>query len=1273
MADGFDLNQSGIAYLPVAEGQTGPTILEGADLTAPVRSNFATDSEWQVAVDAFLAAVAARAGAIQAELNRAATLQQTTRYRSIERLVAEALKELRIAKIDLGTEVPVSGEAGSAYVDLSQPGDAANPIIYGGDGPEESLTLFEAMMLPLQNSINALVIQQVTQSELDTVEGAALKTVDFDSTFDLRLANVTLDGSRIVGDIPAESIPSSVKSPPIIPLDGNGDPGALTDLSQEQIDRIGEGSAVIVSTGETYYYKGSGSKTLVDSYVVGADTTPSWSQISNKPVFSALATSSDAANLTGQAPSGVIPDLAISKITSLQSTLDLKQDAASAFDGSAANLTGTLSAARIADGSLGIVKISGLQSALDGKADQATTLAGYGIVNAVATDSDSDIDDQHWRFSSTNAAANGAFNTLRLRRSRSGGDVSTNDVTPPLKFDFFHTGAYTEEGQIYARWNGSGADLQFDGFASAKFSTNPEIIGTAPQLKFEETNTNTFMRSVLTGGIGFLQIGANGSGDAASSGELRISGMYGANISSVALRRAGAYREVVTENEVSLSKTYADIRALSPADGDSVFLLDWGGDTFIFDSSDQSAMVALDEMTVGEGDGRVFIAPTSDKTGASGAWVRKAWLAKEEVQFWWWMPDTTGTTDVTTKATKFVTMALNITSFTFDGITMEIGAGNFGPGAFRVDDIISYAPTRDVVGAIRGEGEHATHIICDAANSNGGLRINQRAAGAKGGKLFVHGLQIMTKSTTGGGVGLDLSDRSGGTGNGTFWTLSNVTVRGWDINASYFDVCADMSGNGRAKLMESSFIGPLDPGMAVNDYSDNDTRFSPTTLLNVSGGYDVQCHNCIFQGGKIGVKYWQGATRDENGNFEGFGLVNAQIQYQSTGTPRLYFDTSYYDYAPHGFQVGDTVRVSVADRYQYHSATVTEVFGTSIVVDIPLVTGGTIDTKNERMYVVKQQASGEGLAFFNCVFNHNQVGISALFAGQEASGLMLGWNHFNCVRRGVELDGGQQIRIQWGLPYNNHYPDPNDFAGGATDQAYLDAVAEQTDKYIDFDLRNVRQVVMRAPEARATEHPSRTLMRVRNGPNINDPTSFDIETPKIWGSFEKVFDFSELGTSGSKAVGIRIIDPDCSGLASGDVLAHFGPHCEQARVTGHTLPAGVTITDETTDGALIVSEADMKQLQTIRFEVDINTTITAGGTYNTVVANKIPHSRYLIQAGPVTDAVGDSEVLVAEGVVWSATPHNDDDVRLNINNGFGSSRTIDSKWAFICTPFATNA
>ena len=95
----------------------------------------------------------------------------------------------------------------------------------------------------------------------------------------------------------------------------------------------------------------------------------------------------------------------------------------------------------------------------------------------------------------------------------------------------------------------------------------------------------------------------------------------------------------LSDSGASIIRTLADLQSTSnPQDGDVVQLHGRtaggaGGGQFRFRTGDYSTQVAADEVTTGEGDGGVYIAPGSDKTGASGAWQREeggAYLAS-----WW--------------------------------------------------------------------------------------------------------------------------------------------------------------------------------------------------------------------------------------------------------------------------------------------------------------------------------------------------------------------------------------------------------------------------------------------------------------------------------------------------------------------------------------------------------------------------------------------------------------------------------------------------------------
>lgn len=90
-------------------------------------------------------------------------------------------------------------------------------------------------------------------------------------------------------------------------------------------------------------------------------------------------------------------------------------------------------------------------------------------------------------------------------------------------------------------------------------------------------------------------------------------------------------RTVIENSLIQEASTISDLQSRTLSDyqtGDILYLRgrnsqdDGGQGLFILNKSDLSTEVAGDEVTPGEGDGGIYIAPTGDKTGASGAWVR---------------------------------------------------------------------------------------------------------------------------------------------------------------------------------------------------------------------------------------------------------------------------------------------------------------------------------------------------------------------------------------------------------------------------------------------------------------------------------------------------------------------------------------------------------------------------------------------------------------------------------------------------------------------------
>jgi hypothetical protein len=142
----------------------------------------------------------------------------------------------------------------------------------------------------------------------------------------------------------------------------------------------------------------------------------------------------------------------------------------------------------------------------------------------------------------------------------------------------------------------------------------------------------------------------------------------------------------------------ARLRAFSGmAQGDMVRLAgrdvtaDGGEGLFYFDASDHSSsgtgLVPNDEVTSGEGDGGVYVAPSYDKTGASGAFVRKYDLIRN---LRWYTGDPTG---------KDVTLAMEAVTRTPGEVIAPIGRYRFR--TVSVSKSVHFVGTNNQVGFVQ--------------------------------------------------------------------------------------------------------------------------------------------------------------------------------------------------------------------------------------------------------------------------------------------------------------------------------------------------------------------------------------------------------------------------------------------------------------------------------------------------------------------------------------------------------------------------------------------
>lgn len=235
---------------------------------------------------------------------------------------------------------------------------------------------------------------------------------------------------------------------------------------------------------------------------------------------------------------------------------------------------------------------------------------------------------------------------------------------------------------------------------------------------------------------------------------------------------------------------------------------------FAWVPGNQSAYVTAD---VGQG---LFVAPASDTSGASGAWIRRGFDVLNPFMFGA-LGD--GTTDDATAMSRAINMAL------------FFNAGLFiPPGAFRLASQVVAAPGATQNFALWGEGRTSRILV---ANSTGGLRFN---LGSRP-HVKVSKLSIEPAVTGGGGSGTGLwleGPYSGGSDKVMAW-IDDVGFVPADQNNSdgWFHVSAlRVEGCKRPRIENVVYI----PGALVPAGS------KATALLDTSGSYQVSVDNCRF-------------------------------------------------------------------------------------------------------------------------------------------------------------------------------------------------------------------------------------------------------------------------------------------------------------------------------------------------------------------------------------------------------------------------------------------
>jgi len=288
-----------------------------------------------------------------------------------------------------------------------------------------------------------------------------------------------------------------------------------------------------------------------------------------------------------------------------------------------------------------------------------------------------------------------------------------------------------------------------------------------------------------------------------------------------------------------------------PVSGQSATLTESGREgTFVFDSANHSAHVTADP---NQG---LYVAPSSDPTGASGAWVRKFSGAAEST---WWGVSTAGTAAANTAAFNAALATLNalkvigIGGGTFGSIGLHTPAGIYQfNGEITVEHALEI--TGDFCGGLAGGGTVGqwTSTTNHGFNFKGWDGVSNNAEGASIRGFYLKGPYSYTFAGVTRGPYHGINSQA-------MIRIENVTADGWPGNG--FDVSGNISTNS-GNASNSMFVN------IASLFCDWTIRvFGPD--VNTCNGYNVvgtsnRFGNINDQSG-IGCN-WFGGQCEGNGN-----------------------------------------------------------------------------------------------------------------------------------------------------------------------------------------------------------------------------------------------------------------------------------------------------------------------------------------------------------------------------------------------------------------------
>ncbi|MBZ9888939.1 hypothetical protein LB559_13400 [Mesorhizobium sp. BR1-1-3] len=308
-----------------------------------------------------------------------------------------------------------------------------------------------------------------------------------------------------------------------------------------------------------------------------------------------------------------------------------------------------------------------------------------------------------------------------------------------------------------------------------------------------------------------------------------------------------------------LAKAKADVRdfldtapyvatntALAALDQTKDTRAQFDGSLWTFSSSNLSSLVTVDTRKA------YYVAPATDTTGASGAWVRNRRNLDIEVELLGAVADSTGVGTGTNNATA-ISAAFTLAKF----IGMNVV---FGPGAFRSSTAITYDKSAingdtGFVPSIRGQGAALTRLYFDAG-VDGLSVVGSATGGILGSFLSISDMDLVSSGKTKSGLSVDKI---------AFLSLHRVRCTGWSVGLKMTDTISS--------ILEQPFLNGNITGLTASPGTASIPPNAITMLQPWLSGND-----------RIGAKITNPATfAIRGGSVEGNGKVTAGADPNNSG------------------------------------------------------------------------------------------------------------------------------------------------------------------------------------------------------------------------------------------------------------------------------------------------------------------------------------------------------------------------------------------------------